>query len=146
MIRVLLVALLAFAAPVAAADGPVAFTDDELAMVLAHGPWPPAVEKDPSNRVSGDPRAAALGETLFFDTALSADGTVACATCHRPDAAFADGRATGRGLQDLTRNTPSLVNARWQRWYGWDGGADPCGRRRCGRSSPGPRWVATRRG
>ncbi|MCA9542073.1 MAG: cytochrome-c peroxidase, partial [Myxococcales bacterium] len=61
----------------------------------------------------------ALGNALYFEPALSADGTVACATCHRPDAAFADGRATGRGLQDLTRNTPSLVNARWQRWYGW---------------------------
>ena len=41
------------------------------------GPLPP----DPSNAVADDPAAAALGEALFFDTRLSGDGTVSCATC-----------------------------------------------------------------
>lgn len=34
-----------------------------------------------------------LGEKLFFDGRLSADGTVACSTCHDPAHAFTDGRA-----------------------------------------------------
>src|SRR5690349_1900758 len=37
---------------------------------------------DPSNRYAADARAAALGRRLFFDTRLSANGTVSCATCH----------------------------------------------------------------
>jgi len=123
MIRRLLPILLLLL-PLPAAAQNVVFTEDERAMISAHGPWPPERERDPSNRVSDDPRAAALGGKLFADTALSADGTVSCATCHRADATFADGRATGKGLVVVHRNTPSVINARWQRWYGWDGGAD----------------------
>ena len=29
-----------------------------------------------------------LGRKLFFDTRLSIDGTVSCATCHKPDRAL----------------------------------------------------------
>lgn len=39
----------------------------------------------------------ALGEALFFDTALSANRTEACATCHDPEAAFTDPRETRLG-------------------------------------------------
>jgi len=38
------------------------------------------------------PAVVALGEKLFFDSRLSGDGTVACATCHDPARAFTDGR------------------------------------------------------
>jgi cytochrome c peroxidase len=38
------------------------------------------------------PGVIALGEKLFFDPRLSANGTVACATCHDPARAFTDGR------------------------------------------------------
>src|SRR5262245_42093038 len=37
------------------------------------------------------PAKIALGERLFFDGRLSADGTVACSTCHDPARAFTDG-------------------------------------------------------
>lgn len=40
------------------------------------------------------PEKIALGEKLFFDGRLSADGTVACSTCHDPARAFTDGRPT----------------------------------------------------
>src|SRR5712675_3549881 len=50
-------------------------------------PLPP----DPTNRVAGDPRAATLGERLFFDTRLSANGSVACSTCHQAERDFEDG-------------------------------------------------------
>ncbi|MBU8898367.1 c-type cytochrome [Corallococcus sp. M34] len=67
--------------------------------------------------------AAALGEALFFDTALSADGTVACATCHRPDAAFADSQSVTAGVLGRrgTRNAPGLMGAGRLRELFWDG-------------------------
>ena len=58
------------------------------------------------------PERARLGRWLFFDTRLSADNTVACATCHRPDHAFSEPTAvsTGIGGQKGRRKAPSLVN------------------------------------
>jgi cytochrome c peroxidase len=54
-----------------------------------------------------------LGRDLFFDPRLSADGTMSCSTCHRPDRAFTDGRprAVGRGGHELPRGVPSLFGA-----------------------------------
>src|SRR5882724_7191006 len=59
----------------------------------------------------------ALGRTLFFDTGLSGDGKVACATCHKPARAYTDGlaRASGIAGRQGTRNTPSLLDAGRQR-------------------------------
>ena len=92
---------------------------------MRHGPWPPPpVLRCRSTRELGRPAAIALGERLFFDARLSIDGTLACASCHRPEQAFADRRARGLGRQLLDRNTPSLWNAVHERWYGWDGAAD----------------------
>ena len=38
------------------------------------------------------PEKIALGRKLFFDGRLSADGSVACASCHNPERAFTDDR------------------------------------------------------
>lgn len=67
-----------------------------------------------------------LGERLFFDTRLSADGTVSCATCHRPDLAFQDGRQVAVGVAGRTgtRNTPSLLDVAQQTSLFWDGRRD----------------------
>ena len=56
--------------------------------------------------------AAELGQRLFFDPVTSRDRTVACASCHRPESAFSDGRATALGVRGQigVRNTPSLFN------------------------------------
>lgn len=77
---------------------------------------------------ASDPRApaaavVALGRTLFFDTALSDDGQVACATCHKPEGAYTDGlaRASGTAGRQGTRNTPSLLDVGRQRSLFWDG-------------------------
>jgi cytochrome c peroxidase len=107
----------------AAAD-PVAFDAAETRRILAHGPWPPPPVRDPSNRVSGQPPAIALGERLFFEPRLSAGGTMSCATCHEPERAWTDGRARGVGREVLDRNTPGLWNVGYQRWFGWDGAGD----------------------
>ena len=58
------------------------------------------------------PTRVRLGRWLFFDTRLSADGTVSCASCHRPEFAFSEPTAvpTGIGGRQGTRKSPSLVN------------------------------------
>lgn len=64
-----------------------------------------------------------LGERLFFDVRLSADGRVSCATCHQPNRAFQDGLRSARGSFDQvgTRNTPSLLRVSAERNLFWDG-------------------------
>lgn len=105
------------------ADG---LTPDVLQRVLSFGPWPPAPPRDPSNRLSGDPRAIELGRRLFLDPGLSGDGRVACSTCHDPARGFTDGRprAAGAGGAVHDRNTQGLLDVADQRWFGWDGGTD----------------------
>jgi len=112
---------LAFA-PASGEPPPLAEADREA--ILAHGPWPPPWQHDPSNRVSGHPPAIAFGERLFNDRRLSASGNHACATCHQPQRAFTDGLAVAHGAAAGVRNTPALANLRWQRWFGWDGAHD----------------------
>src|SRR5688572_32348686 len=100
------------------------FTKEEVAKIIQHGPWPPQRSRDPSNRVSGKPEAIAFGEKLFFEPRLSGTGSVLCATCHVPFRAFQDGRPRAFGLEEVDRNTPSVLNVRFYRWYGWDGAHD----------------------
>jgi cytochrome c peroxidase len=102
----------------------IQFSEEEKAAILRHGPWPPPAKTDPSNRVSGDTEAIALGERMFFEPRLSGPGSVLCATCHAPGKAFQDGKARAFGLAQVDRNTPSVVNLRYGRWYGWDGAHD----------------------
>jgi len=102
----------------------VVFNETEIKTILSHGPWPPAPRKDASNRVSGKPEAIALGERLFFEPRLSGTGSVLCATCHVPFRRFQDSRPRGFGLEEVDRNTPSLLNVGLYRWYGWDGAQD----------------------
>jgi cytochrome c peroxidase len=107
-----------------AAPGPVAFTEDEVDTILTHGPWPMEWSHDPTNRFSGKPEAIAFGRQLFFDTRLSANGQVSCATCHKPALSWTDGRTLGNAIGELDRNTPSIANVRLNRWFGWDGASD----------------------
>ncbi len=115
----------ALAALIAAASapahaGPIEFTAEEHARIQAHGPWPPTPRRDAGNRVDGHAEAVELGRRLFFDKRLSASGQLACASCHDPQRAFQDGRRFTRH----GRNTPSLLDAGQQRWFGWDGASD----------------------
>jgi cytochrome c peroxidase len=67
----------------------------------------------------------ALGERLFFDGRLSANGTVACASCHDPRLAFTDGRAVAVGIGNRVgqRNSPTVLNALYNQFQFWDGRA-----------------------
>src|SRR6185369_2610726 len=79
------------------------------AQALKPSAAPPA---DPTNRFADDPRAAALGQRLFFDAGFSGQlvdednngsvatlglkgetGKVACTGCHVPEAGFLDNRS-----------------------------------------------------
>jgi len=107
------------------AELPGKLTDRELRILQslsleALGPVP----KKPSNRVADDERAAELGRTLFFDKALSADGSLSCASCHQPERAFTDGKALAEGVDRTARNTPTLYGAAYLDWLYWDGRRD----------------------
>lgn len=65
-----------------------------------------------------------LGRKLFFDPILSGDQTIGCASCHRSELAFADGRALSQGVKSnqTRRNSPSLINIGYQtNGLFWDG-------------------------
>ena len=71
------------------------------------------------------PGKVALGQRLFFDARLSADGTIACSTCHDPARAFTDGKpvSTGIGGRAGQRNAPTILNALYNATQFWDGRA-----------------------
>ncbi len=84
----------------------------------------PALPPDPSNRVGDDPKAAELGRELFFDTRLSANAQIACASCHQPGAQFQDGLPLAQALSRNFRRTMPLAGSQWGVWFFWDGRKD----------------------
>jgi cytochrome c peroxidase len=84
----------------------------------------PALPADPSNAVADDPRAAALGKALFFDTRLSGNGKVSCGTCHLPDRQFQDDLALARGAGTTARRTMPIAGTAYSPWLFWDGRKD----------------------
>jgi len=79
----------------------------------------------------GEDNLIHLGRALFYDTRLSSDLTVSCASCHDQTLGFADNKAFSDGIQgrSTSRNAPSINNIR--AYYGttgsgffWDGRAN----------------------
>lgn len=68
---------------------------------------------------------ADLGRLLYFDTRLSSDGTVSCATCHAPEHAFTDGAPVSTGIkgQKGGRSAPTVINRGYSTAQFWDGRA-----------------------
>lgn len=62
-----------------------------------------------------------LGRHLFYDTKLSADETISCASCHNQVHAFADNRRQPLGIDGnvLPRHAMALVNLAYQTRFGW---------------------------
>ena len=79
---------------------------------------------DPTNRVADDPRAAAFGRKLFFETRLSANGQVSCATCHIPEREFQDGAPLARGVGVTNRRTMPIAGMAHSPFLFWDGRKD----------------------
>jgi cytochrome c peroxidase len=128
--RRLLLALGGLAAIAAVAGAGVAmlwpdWSGDELKTIqsLSLASLPP-LKPDPSNRVSDDPAAAALGKALFFDTRLSANGEISCASCHKPDRQFQDDRPVGRGMGEGRRRTMPIAGTAHVPFLFWDGRKD----------------------
>jgi cytochrome c peroxidase len=90
---------------------------EQFVWQLPPGFPPPAVPHD-------NPMSTAkvqLGCQLFFDTRLSINDTYACSSCHRPELAFSDGRATAVGAtgEPVRRNAMSLTNVAYNSAYTW---------------------------
>ena len=67
---------------------------------------------------------AERGRKLFFDPALSANGSLSCASCHRPDRAYSNGEARAQALSGPTRRrVPSLLTLPYSGVFFWDGRA-----------------------
>ncbi len=102
---------------------------------LLHGPTLAAKAADQAQPPLGlppvpipadNPQTAAkiaLGDKLFHDTRFSADGKVACSTCHAREKAFTDNLTTSKGFRGLTgtRNAPTVINAAYMQSQFWDG-------------------------
>ena len=71
------------------------------------------------------PEKIALGKMLYFDKRLSKDGTISCATCHDPEMAWTEHRATSKGIKDQVggANSPTVINAAYATAQFWDGRA-----------------------
>jgi cytochrome c peroxidase len=69
------------------------------------------------------PARVRLGRRLFFDPILSADRTVACASCHDPTHGFASPAGVGVGIggRRTARKAPTLFNRAFGKAFFWDG-------------------------
>ena len=79
---------------------------------------------DPTNRFADDARAVELGQKLFFDTRLSSNGQVSCATCHVPSREFQDGTPLAHGVGTTDRRTMPVAGTAYSPFLFWDGRKD----------------------
>jgi cytochrome c peroxidase len=80
----------------------------------------------PPHRDGFTPAQIDLGRYLFFDPVLSGDGTLSCASCHRPDRGLADGKPQSVGIhgQPAGRAAPTLWNVAFLQRLFWDARAE----------------------
>jgi len=81
----------------------------------------PAVPEDPENPIT--PAKVELGRQLFEDARLSGDESLACASCHPREMAYAEPVPFSEGIggQPMPRHTPTLLNSAYYRYINWDG-------------------------
>lgn len=67
----------------------------------------------------------ALGRKLYYDTTLSSNNSLSCASCHSPGQSFADGQRFSRGAsgKEGVRNALTILNAAYYPVEFWDGRA-----------------------
>lgn len=84
--------------------------------VPAWMPVPPVPDDNPMSAAKVE-----LGRYLFYDSRLSRDGTIACASCHEQSKAFTDGRELAIGIDGTVgiRNSPSLGNVGYMPQLTW---------------------------
>jgi cytochrome c peroxidase len=105
--------------PVVPKDLPPKYTPHRFAMAGTF-PIPPLPRDNPliEERI-------ALGRRLFQETALSADRSISCASCHAAATGFSDLRRFSPGVRGQlgTRQSMALANLAWKREFFWDGRA-----------------------
>jgi cytochrome c peroxidase len=93
----------------------------EIPQIFSDNIIPPLIPIDNPQTAEG----VALGKKLFFDTLLSGDQSMACATCHNPQSAFTNNTATSFGIDGASgiRNAMPLFNLAWNytERFNWDG-------------------------
>lgn len=92
-----------------------------MAIAQEAEPLAPLPEPKEINQARAD-----LGRMLFFDTRMSGDTALSCASCHSPDQGWGDGLAMSDGYGDLLyfRNAPGLFNVANRNYFMWDGRLD----------------------
>jgi cytochrome c peroxidase len=124
------------------------FSEAERRLITTLAPTVlPPPPPDVTNRFADDPRAAAFGRKLFFDTRFAGrllegdndggphtlgkkgeTGRVACAGCHIPDSGFLDTRSLGKAISLAAgwgrRRAPSLYDVGHVPLLMWDGRHD----------------------
>ncbi|MGB5286530.1 MAG: cytochrome-c peroxidase, partial [Polyangiales bacterium] len=100
---------------------------EQKAAVEEEKPAVAAVEplKPLPNSVNVNMDKVLLGRSLYHDTALSGDGTIACVTCHSLDHGGAEPRKTSTGIggQIGPINSPTVLNSGYNFVQFWDGRA-----------------------
>jgi len=112
----------------------IKFTDEELRQAALSRDMAPVpstydallkVVDNPENPMSRE--KIALGKELFFDTRLSQDQTINCASCHKLEAGGDDNIPTAIGHQGQENpshlNSPTVLNAALAKSQFWDGRA-----------------------
>lgn len=87
--------------------------------------WPSPVYMFTNNQLTK--AGFILGRKLFYDTRLSRDNTISCASCHQAFSAFAHSdHNISHGVDGLTgiRNSPPIFNMNWHPSFFWDGGSN----------------------
>lgn len=101
----------------------VGLQPDPIAFVVPPG-WPkPEMNIFAKNKLTE--QGFQLGKKLFYDSRLSKDGEISCASCHQQFAAFATyDHDLSHGVNNSfgTRNTTALMNLAWMKEFHWDGG------------------------
>jgi len=80
--------------------------------------------KPTKNSVINHVNAQKFGEQLFFNTRLSQNKDISCASCHQPELNFTDGKEVAQGMGTGSKNTPSIRGAYLNDWQFWDGRND----------------------
>jgi cytochrome c peroxidase len=81
----------------------------------------------PALQIVGNEAEFELGKRLFYDTLLSLDNSISCASCHAQLHSFADHNhafSLGINKQFGRRNAPPLFNLAWHPHFMWDGGVN----------------------
>lgn len=109
-LRALAAAMLICSSP-AMAQTPV--PDTNTLLRLARGIFKPLPSNAATPQHPITPQLAKLGNDLYWDPRLSADGTVSCARCHEPSLYGSDGLSKSRGVDDKVnpRRAPTVLNA-----------------------------------